>query len=93
MPNQLNSSASDVAQVIVHHPPYCEGLHAISGSIKNEHLLYALFHVLESPRRLMCYNWPEGSAAAGEPLYSNISLSNSARGSDILRPLLGPTQL
>jgi hypothetical protein len=28
------------------YPPYCEGLYAFSGSIKNQHLLYALFHVL-----------------------------------------------
>jgi hypothetical protein len=28
------------------HPPYREGLYAFSGSIKNQHLLYALFYVL-----------------------------------------------
>ena len=28
------------------YPPYCEGVYAFSGSVKNQHLLYALFHVL-----------------------------------------------
>jgi hypothetical protein len=50
------------------HPPYCEGLYAFSGSIKNQHLLYALFHVLSHQVAGRVENYSNGRTTTGETL-------------------------